>query len=342
MTKALIPILTVAAVAGGVFAFIEKSRADELDAQLAGLREEVARQKLDAGALAKLQAELDDFKANNARLTRERDDAQARNKELAANGNGSKPAATPAAGGQQPDFRNMIQGFARQMDDPDVRKTMKAQQQQQISNMYESLFKKLNLSEEESKLVAELLADRNFTAMDKGRKLLGGKMDDASLKEMRKEIEGVKLESDSKLKGMLGEEKFAEMTTFEQTVGDRRSLDGVARSFSRKNLALEDTQKEALGNIMREERLKSPSNEIPDMGGGPGMAMLMTDEEAKARQAQEEAYQTGVLNRAGQAGLSPDQVSGLKDSFAEQNQRRAMSRIMGRAFLGGGAPPAAR
>ena len=341
MTKALIPILTITTIAGGVFAFMEKSRADELAAEIAGLKNKVAQHDGDSAALKKALEELVDMKANNARLARERDEAKAKNKGLASEGESSRPGA-PAANAQQPDIRNFIQGFARQMDDPDVRKTMKAQQQQQIENAYESLFKKLNLSEADSKLVAELLADRNFTAMDKGRQLLNGKTDDASLKAMRKEIDDIKADSDNKLKGMLGDEKFGELATFEQTVGDQRALDGMARSFNRKNIPLEDTQKEALANIMREERLKVPSNEIPDMGGGPGMSMLMTDEEVKVRQTQEEAYQASVLNRASQAGLSPDQVSVLKDSFAERNQRRAMGRIMGRAFLGGGGGAAPR
>jgi hypothetical protein len=221
---------------------------------------------------------------------------------------------------------------------PEVRKTMKAGQQQQIAAAYEALFTKLNLSEDESKLVAELLAERNFTAMDQGRKLLSGKADEASMAALRKEITGTKLETDAKLKGMLGEEKFKELSSYEQTIGDQRAVEGMARNFSRKSVPLEPQQKDTLMNIMREERLKRPTDEIPDLGRGPGMAVLLPEAEAKARQEQEEAYQKDVLGRAQQSGFSPDQLNVLRDSFTEQNQRRATSRIMGRAFLGGGVP----
>jgi hypothetical protein len=131
----------------------------------------------------------------------------------------------------------------------------------------------------------------------------------------------------------LGEQKFSELTAYEQTIGDRRALDGMSRDFERKGQPLADDQREKLMTIMREERLKSPSNEIPDLGGGPGMAMLMSDAEAKAQQQQEEAYQQRVAARAQQAGLSPDQITVLQESQKRQNERRAFGRTMGRAFL---------
>ena len=87
---------------------------------------------------------------------------------------------------------------------------------------------------------------------------------------------------------------------------------------------------------MSEERLKNPSSEIPDLGGGPGMAMLMSDSEATAQQQKEEAYQARVLSRAPQAGLTPDQVNILQDSFKQRNEMRNMGRVMSRAFIGGG------
>jgi hypothetical protein len=136
---------------------------------------------------------------------------------------------------------------------------------------------------------------------------------------------------------MLGEDKFKELTAFEKTLGDQRSLDRIARNFESKSMPLQAEQKDALSNIMREERLKLPGDEIPDLAGGPGMSVLLSDAELKAQREQEEKYETNVLNRATQAGLSPDQINGLRDSFKERNERRTMGRFMGRAFLGGGA-----
>jgi hypothetical protein len=348
MTKALIPVLAVVAAGTATLAFVQMNRVGGLQDQVATLSAQVAqRDKSLADALKGLNdatAKLAEDRDNIARLTKERDEARARTKELAeAAQAGAGIASAPS--GQTPDakageeIRNIFQGFARRMDDPEVRKAMKSQQERLVGSAYDAVLKKLNLSEDDSKLVTELISDRNMAALDQGRKLLRGASDEANLQAVRKEIEGTKLEYDAKLKGMLGEDKFKELATFEQTVGDQRTLDGFARSFERKNIPMQPEQRDALTNIMREERLKlGPSSEIPDLGGGPGMSMLMTETELKEHQQQEQTYQANVLNRASQAGLSPDQVNALRDSFNQRNEQRTMSRAFGRAFLGGGRP----
>ena len=348
MTKALVSVLAVVAAGSATFGFMQMSRLGELQDQVSALSAQVAERDKSLGDALKglnaVNAKLTEDAANIARLTKERDDARARNKELASAaqesaGVASAPTApTPDAKAGE-DLRNLFQGFARRMDDPEVRKAMKSQQERAITAVYDTILKKLNLSEEDSKLVTELISDRNMTALDQGRKLLRGASDEAGLLAVRKEIEGTKLEYDAKLKGMLGEEKFKELATFEQTVGDQRALDGFARSFERKNIPMQPEQRDALSNIMREERLKfGTTGEIPDLGGGPGMSMLMSETELKEHQQQEQTYQANVLNRASQAGLSPDQVNALRDSFNQRNEQRTMSRAFGRAFLGGGRP----
>ena len=335
MSKALVSLLAAAAVGGTAFSLVQwnaRSAADaatvERDRRIAAL-EQSAHAALDAAK--KAQDDLAVEKANVARLTKERDDALAKAKQLAV----SAPGTTAAGGEAKPqsDFRGMLGGFAKAFDDPEQRKAMKGMQEQMVGGAYAKLFKELGLSEADSKLVTELLGERNFLAMDKGRKLLTGKADDAAIAELRKDIETTKNDYDSKVKAVLGEEKSAKLSSYEQTVGDRRSLDLMARDFDRKGYALEDSQKDRLTAIMTAERLKNPSNEIPDLGGGPGMTMLMSDTEAKAQQQQEEAYQQRVLARATEAGLTPDQVNALADSQKRQNERRVFSRTMGRAFL---------
>lgn len=335
MSKALLFFLSAAAAGGAAFSFVQwnaRSAADaaaaERERRIAAL-EQSARAALDAAK--KAQDDLAIEKENVARLTKERDEARAKSKEIAAAAPG-----TPAAAGDakpQADFRSMLGGFAKAFDDPEQRKAMKGMQEQMVGGAYAKLFKDLGLSEADSKLVTELLSERNFLAMDKGRKLLTGKADDAAVAELRKEIETTKNDYNAKVKAVLGEEKSSKLNAYEQTVGDRRSLDFMARDFDRKGYPLDDSQKERLTTIMTAERMKNPSNEIPDLGGGPGMAMLMSDSEAKVKQQQEEAYQQRVLARATEAGLTPDQVNALAESQKRQNERRVFGRTMGRAFL---------
>lgn len=333
MSKAMAPILALVAVGGAAFSVVQwnarsaaEAAAADRDRRIAAM-EQSLRDALDAAK--KSADELGIEKDNVARLKKERDAAQEKSKQIATD----VPGAPASEAKPQFDIRGMLGGFAKAFDDPEQRKAMKGMQEQMVGGAYAKIFKDLGLSEADSKLVSELLGERNFLAMDKGRKLLGGKTDDATVAELRKDIETTKTEYDAKVKAVLGEEKSAKLNAYEQTVGDRRSLDSMARDFDRKGYALDEPQKDRLTKIMTEERLKNPSNEIPDLGGGPGMQMLMSDAEAKARQQQEEAYQQRVNARATEAGLTPDQVNALAESQKRQNERRTFSRTMGRAFL---------
>jgi hypothetical protein len=336
----LLPAAVIVALGSIVFAITQFRASSALRAELAGIRLELDAERAQVKKLlAAVQGANDALallKEDNDRLKKERDDAKEKSRSLLA-GRGPEDKGAPGDGGpkdKQPDLRGLFQGFAKQLDDPDTRKLMKQGQERMVAAAYESLFKKLGLSEQDSKLVAELLGDRNFAALDKGRKILeAGRNDDASVAEVRKDIDATKAEYDAKLKSVLGDEKFAELTAFEQTVGDQRALDSFERAFKSKDQPLAPAQKTALADIMREERMRSPVNEIPDLGGGPGMAVLMSDAELKARGQQEADYQQRVLSRASEAGLNPDQTLILQDSFKQRNERRDFGARMGRAFI---------
>ncbi len=344
MNKALIPVLAIAAIAGCVFSISQMNARKAADAAVAEREREIGEAK---SSLQKIQKNLNErskelgeveiLRANVARLTRERDEALEKAKKIPADGDGSKtpgPGAT-AAGGPQPqlDFRGMLGNFAKGFDDPEQRKVFKAMQERLATSAYDQLFKKLGLSEQDSKLVAEIIGERNFMAMDKGRKILSGKPDDAALAAVRKDVEATKAEYDSKLRAVLGAEKFGELGAYEQGIGDQRTLERLSRDFERKGQPLEEQQRESLARIMREERMKSPGNEIPDLGGGPGMQLLMNDAEIKAQQQEEEQTQKRVLARSSEAGLSLDQVNTLQESYKQRNEWRTFGRAMGRAFI---------
>ena len=339
MSKALTPVLALAAIGGAVFSFSQWSARAAAESALAARDAKIAAMEVSlADALAaasKAKGDLDSELANVERLKLERDKADGNARKSAESG--GTPAATPGDAKPQFDIRAMMGNIAKGFDNPEQRKAMKAMQERMVGTAYEKLFAELGLNEADSKLLTEIIGERNFLAMDRGRKLLTGSADDAAVAGVRKEIADTKAEYDNKAKAVLGEEKFAEFNNYEQTVGDRRALDGMARNFEKKGQPLADDQKEKLMGIMREERLKSPSNDIPDLGGGPGMAMLMSDAEAKAHQEENEAYQKRVAGRAQQAGLSPDQITVLQESQKQQNDRATLGRVMGRAFL---MPPA--
>jgi hypothetical protein len=120
------------------------------------------------------------------------------------------------------------------MDDPEVRKAMKSGAERMITNAYGPLFQKLGLDEQTSKLAADIIGERNMAAMDKGRKLMEAGITEANAAGVRQEINAVKTEYDGKLRSVLGEQGYSEFSSFEQTVGDQRSLDSSRATLSAK------------------------------------------------------------------------------------------------------------
>jgi hypothetical protein len=213
---------------------------------------------------------------------------------------------------------------------------MKSGLDRAVETFYGPFFKTLGVDDATAKLATELVAERNMAAFDKGRKIMSTGGGEAAMADARKEVEAVKADYDTKLKSVLGDQGYDKFSSHEQTVTDQRALTGFTRSFEQAGTPLQPQQRDGLFEIMRAERLKNPTNEIPDLGGGPGMAMLMNDEELKVQQQKDQTYEENVLRQAPQAGLSPDQVNILQDSFKRRNEQRANSRVMGRLFLGGG------
>jgi|GEM_PF-1356399 len=339
MNKLILPVSLLLAGGGigfGVVSSMSKADGDALASQISTL-EKANQDALED--LRKANLDLTLAKENNIRLQSERDAARKKATDLEgklATGGGSATQGGQVAGNTSEGFRGMAQDWAKRMDDPEVRGMMKQGQERMISRSYDRFFDNLKLSDDEQKLVGELLADRNMAALDKGRKLLDGSTtDEAAIAAVKKEVEATKAEYDSKLKAVLGEDKFKQLSSYEQTVGDQRMLEFAERNFSRKSAALQPQQKDALLNLMQQERQQTPGDVIPDLGGGPGMSMLLSDTELKAQQASEAAYQQRVIAKA-HTVLNPDQISILQDSFKQRNDRRQFGARMGRNFLGGG------
>ncbi len=343
MKKILFPALAIVALGFGGLAFVQIQNASEAQAQLDRLTAEQADKaralQTALDELRKKEADLAALHANNERLKRERDDAKTKGKEIADALEKTKdtPGGAANTAAQKPSFdiRGIAQNILKGLDDPEQRKAFRSMQQGQITGAYDKLFQKLGLNEQDAKLVGELLTDRNMGALDKGRKLLSGTATEEAMTEVRKDIQATKTEYDGKLKSVLGEQKFNELSSYEQTIGDQRTLDSIERQFSRKNQPMAAEQKDGLATIMREERLKNPGNDIPDLGGGPGMSMLMSPADAKAHDEADRDYNRRVVARAGQAGLSPDQVINLQDSLEQKVNRNIMGRTFSRAFIGG-------
>ncbi len=147
----------------------------------------------------------------------------------------------------------MKEGFsgmlAEMMKDPEMKKAMETQQKQMVKMMYAGLAKELKLSPEETDRLNQLLLDRQMQNMDKASELMSQNGDKAELaKEMKDRTEG----TESQIKELLGDERFAQYKDYTQTMSDRMALDQFNKQFS--DSPLSDQQHQQLLSIMVEER----------------------------------------------------------------------------------------
>ena len=180
-----------------------------------------------------------------------------------------------------------------------------------------------------------LLGDRQNALSDSQFKFMGeGKFDEASAKAMAAESEAVKKEYDEKLKGILGEEKFQQFGEYEKTLGDRMMMMQYEQQFSAAGVPLQGGQKDALLQIMADERKKSPPSEFDNSGQnwGKGMNMLQDDAAIDRYFQKEGEYQQRVLNAATKT-LSPDQVNALQNAFKQMQDMQRLGMKMGREMF---------
>ncbi len=324
MKRSLAPIFAVFALIAGVIAFFQNN---ELVALRRAHAEDIAVHKHDREAaqateaeLARLKSAADSAQENIARLTAERDAALARAKSLPS---GSPPMPTPGppppagekAGG------GMMEGIAKMFSTEEGKKMMRSQMGMQLKMMYGSLAKDLKLDPKVADQVFALLGDRQAALAEATfGAMKGGALDEAATKEISAKSEVLKKEYDDKLKTVLGDSGMSQLHDYERTLGDRMMLNMHEQQFTAAGSPLEQTQRDSLLQIMKDERLKTPASAFEKMNDGDAsktFAAIRDDAAVEKWIAQEQDYQRRVLQAATQA-LNPDQVNALQESFKQQ------------------------
>lgn len=333
MNRFLAPIFAVIALAAGAFAWLQYDKVADLRRKIATERE-AAQNEMQA-ELERLKAAADLARENIARLTSERDAALARAKALPPGPPlppGAPPPAVEKAGG------GMMEGIAKMFNTEDGRKMMRAQMSMGLKMQYGGLAKDLKLDPKAADQVLALLGDRQaalteatFAAMK------GGPLDEAAGKEIAAKSEALQKEYNEKLKAVIGEEGLNQLHDYERTLGDRMMLSMHEQQFTAAGAPLEQTQRDSLLDIMKNERLKTPASAFDASNSGDAsktMAALKDDAAVEAWIKQEEDYQRRVLQAAPKT-LNPDQVSALQESFKQQAEMQRFGIKMGKEMFKG-------
>ncbi len=308
--------------------FGEVSANKKLQAQLDSRQQELTVQATASEArIAKVQEQNEIFKSESEQL---RQKLVEQKKEVAAPGT---EGADPAQAAKKPDG-NWLKGIAKMFNDPEMKKSMRAQQAFGIRMMYSDLAKELGLSSQDANLVFDLLADRQ---LDMSAKALGSDGDEAKLAANAADAQKSKSEYDAEIKNILGEERMKKFEDYERTVGERMTLQQYQQSLSGSGTPLDDGQRKALLGIMTEERLRQPATPLDagskDVTGA--MKALRSGEGFEKAMASQRDMNQRVLTRA-RTLLSADQVVSFETAQKQMLDMQEMGMKMGKAMMGGG------
>lgn len=330
MNKTLL-VLALAIAAGiGSVVYFEEQRISDLQRVLRSLR----------ASIASLNEDADRDRAELKRLRDQLDAVQLAANTLAnggARGSPEDPApGSPAAGnltagsGQQRDF---MKGLAKMFTDPEMKKTMKAQQAMGIRMMYGDLFKKLGLSPEENEQLVDILAERQMELTSAAMKAMndGGKPQEEKSVAMTESQQRY----EEQLKTTLGEENYQTLQTYEKSMGDRFMLQQFDGQFAAAGAPLESGQRDTLLGIMQEERAQMPPDLFNPAERNPKaqMAALNSDAAIDKYVTAQEAMNRRVLDRARET-LSAEQIVALERSQQQMLEMMRAQMKMSRTMFG--------
>ena len=282
-------------------------------------------------AATQAKALLAPLHENIARLTVERDEARAAAGKVAV---ASAESAAPAAPADDVNA-NILGGFLKQMDSPEMKQMMRSQQLAGVRKEYSALFRKWALSPADMDAALNALTDKEMGGASEALSLVGGTADAKAVTDLSEKIKNQETQSKERLKSILGEERMKEMEQFDREKEKEQIVGRYSEHLDIVGFPLNPQQRNQLAEIIQSESgtdaAKSEAEELALLTGGG-----MTDEALAKYRKEEEDKQSRIVRKA--AGiLSPDQMSGLQSAFREQNQEQeAGMKMVGQLLKAGG------
>lgn len=300
--------------------------------------------------LASLQGELeqksrqnDDLRAAQKRLDKQRSEllnqvnrlvAQSAMAEPAAPARTNAPAASADAGNPDKDNGGFGGFLSKMMADPEMKKLIRDQQAQVLSQLYGPLIKQMGLTPEEAAKFKELLADNQMIGVENASSLFAGGLTnrDGTLSVVTAQQKA----QEEQVKELLGDTRYAQYKDYQQTVGERMELDQFRQQTAGGANALTDQQADQILAFMKEEKQNVAAlTGQPPAGTGQDQAnwqaMLSGEQMDKLLQGQEDANQK-VYERA-KAVLSPEQLDAFGAFQTNQMSMMRMGMTMTRKFF---------
>jgi hypothetical protein len=329
MNKFLTPLLLVAVVALSGVVFAQRGKLQRQQAELAALREAVARES------ATQQAEVAQIQERSEVFKRESEQLRQKLAERTAPTDNAK--TVDAASAKKEGMGDFMKGVAKMFTDPEMKKVMRSQQGMAIRMMYGDLTSELGLTPDEATLIFDLLTERQMSLA--GKAMAAG-TDEAGADAAAAEAKNAQDSFAAELKNILGEDRMKKFEAYERTVGERMTLQQYTQSMSAAGSPLDETQRKSLLSIMTEERLKQPPSKFDpgtkDVAGA--MKAMRTGEGMEQAMEQQRALNQRVLARA-RTVLSADQTLAFEAAQKQMIDMQEMGMKMWKSGMGGSQAP---
>jgi len=361
----LVALFALTTVGGAVLAWQQYGELVELRAAAMN-RDERADMQKRVWDLEKNLRELQDQLA--AARARSSDDADAL---LAAATDGERPSGEREGRGGRGDPRGgrggnpMQQALAVRelMNKPEVQAMLSLQQKAAVEARYGALFRTLNLTPEQTDKLKGLLADRSNTRMDVMSAAQEQGIDARSNPEaVRKLFADAQNELNNSIKAVVGENGFAQLQNYEQTLPQRGLVNDLQQRLSFSDTPLSASQADLLVQILASNAAPRPTNSgisssaAPSSGrggpdgpggrgsdfggfGGPAMGAMVGMVEGMTRGGSGVAVTAGAVTQA-QSVLAPAQLAALQQIQQQQQAQQQLQQLVRETLSANQAAPA--
>ena len=277
-------------------------------------------------------------------------------------------------GGRGESFQQQAAAMRELMSKPEVQALLSQQQRAAVEARYAALFRNLNLPPEQAAKLTALLAERGTTVQDVMSAAREQGIDPReNPAAFRKLVADAQNQINDSIKATIGEQGFAQLTNYEQTMPQRALVNDLQQRLSYTSTPLTATQAEQLVQILAANAPQRPAASSgnvmvggpqeatfvfrggpppdggagprgPDVGaimnivGGPAAGMLMGAMDG-VRIGGPQVTPNAVAQAQGV--LSPPQVAALQQIQQQQQAQQKLREMVGETMRANQPPPPA-
>lgn len=329
MKNAIIVVLVVVSGALGALYFKKASEANQVEAKLATVQQEI--QDLRASAAQ-----------SDQRATAMQERLEKSLNESASNAGAAAKlsiALTNRLADEERTNAKPKNPLAEMMKNPEMREMIKKQQQTMFASMvdknYAAFLKGQQLTPEQTAALKELIAKKMGVGAEMGMELMGGDLTAEQRADMVKQIKSSSDAVSDEIKNLLGTDSYAAFESYEKTVQDRMAISTFRDQLAGGDMALSDAQEQQLIAAMSEERngFKFTTDFSNQNDFSEDVFSKFSEENLNRFFDEQDGLNQKYLARA-QTILSTDQYASYQKSLKAQQDMMRMGMKMAASMFG--------